>query len=72
MLSCQQNAIVMEKTLTGFRAVEHKVRQTRAYLAGLDADQNNFFFFGRATWLVGFQFPDQELNPGHGSESAES
>ena len=31
-----------------------------------------FFSFGCATWLVGFQFLDQGLNPGHGSESPES
>ena len=28
--------------------------------------------FGCATWLVGSQFPDQRLNPGHGSERPES
>ena len=27
---------------------------------------------GRASGLVGSQFPDQGLNPGHGNESAES
>ena len=31
-----------------------------------------FYFFGHTTQLVGFQFPDQGSNPGHGSESAES
>ena len=29
-------------------------------------------FFGCAVRLVGFQFPDQEWNPGHGSESTKS
>ena len=24
-----------------------------------------FFFFGRAMWRVGSQFPNQELYPGH-------
>ena len=28
--------------------------------------------FGHTAWLVGSQFPDQELNPGHGSKSLES
>ena len=31
-----------------------------------------YLFFGRATRLVGSQFPTQELNPGHGSENPES
>ena len=31
-----------------------------------------FFFLGCATWLVGFQFLDHGLNPGHGSESLDS
>ena len=31
-----------------------------------------FLFFGHITWLVGAQFPDQGLNPGHSSESPES
>ena len=31
-----------------------------------------FFFFGHTMRLAGSQFPDQGLNPGHGSESAES
>lgn len=26
-----------------------------------------FFFFGRASWLVGAQLPDQGLNPGPSS-----
>lgn len=44
MLSHQQNAVVMKKKKTMvFRAVEHPVRQTRAYLAGLDMDQHNIF-----------------------------
>ena len=30
------------------------------------------FFFGSAPRLMGSQFPDQGLNPGHGSESPES
>ena len=30
------------------------------------------FFFGRPMGLVGFKFPDQGLNLGHGSESLES
>ena len=29
-------------------------------------------FFDHTSWLVGSQFPDQGLNPGHGSERAES
>ena len=29
-----------------------------------------FFFFCHTVWLVGSQFPDQEQNPGHGSESS--
>ena len=36
---------------------------------------NFFFFFFNfvcAAQLAGLQFPDQGLNPGHGSESAES
>ena len=28
-------------------------------------------FFGHATGLAGSQFPDQRLNPDHGSESLE-
>ena len=31
----------------------------------------NFLFFGCAAWLAGSEFPDQGLNPGHCSESAE-
>ena len=31
-----------------------------------------FVFWGRAEWLVGSYFPNQELNPGNGSESAAS
>ena len=31
-----------------------------------------FFFFGHTARLAGSQFPDQGLNPGHGSESLES
>ena len=30
------------------------------------------FFFGLTAQLAGSQFPDQGLNPGHGSESLES
>ena len=30
------------------------------------------FIFGHTAWHVGSQFPDQGLNPGHGSESLES
>ena len=35
-------------------------------------DHNFFFFFGCAAWLVGFQFPNQGLNPSQSSESPES
>ena len=31
-----------------------------------------FIFFAHAVWPAGSQFPGQGLNPGHGSESAES
>ena len=31
-----------------------------------------YYYFGHATWLVGSQFPDQGLNPGPNSKSAES
>ena len=31
-----------------------------------------YYFFDHATRLVGSHFPDQGLNPGQGSESAES
>ena len=31
-----------------------------------------YYLFGRAMQLVGSYFPDQGLNPGHGSESSES
>ena len=30
-----------------------------------------FFFFGQAMQLMGSQFPNQEPNPGHSSESPE-
>ena len=32
----------------------------------------SFLFFGHTTWLMGSQFPDRGLNPGHSSESPES
>ena len=38
----------------------------------VDAHFFSFFSFLLATWLVGSQFPNQGLNPGHGSESLES
>ena len=31
-----------------------------------------FSFFGCTMWLMGSQFPDQELNPGHSCETQES
>ena len=31
-----------------------------------------FFFFGLATWLVGSQFPNQGLNPGHEAAAVEA
>ena len=31
-----------------------------------------FFFSGHTAWLVGSQFPNQGLNPGHNTESPES
>lgn len=31
-----------------------------------------FYFLGHTTWLVESQFPNQGLNPDHGSESLES